>query len=283
VRNIFLFIRRNFNFLFFLALQIIALSFLFRYKKFHEAAFMNVAGEITGRLSSVYSEVEYYFNLKKENEKLAAQNEALLSMMKESFSGPDTTVNVHTDTLSHENPPRKYLYRQARVVNNSVNFPNNYLTINRGSSQGIRPDMGVIGPDGIVGTVVNTSENFAVVMSLLHRQASVSVKLKNTNEIGRVIWDGKDPGYVIMENVKRTADVKVGDSVITSGFSLKYPENILVGTVAEIIDDGGAGGFLKLRLKTATNFYNVNHVFVVENFQREEQRKLEESSKIFDE
>lgn len=244
---------------------------------------MNVAGELTGRVNSVYSEVEYYFNLKKENEILASQNTELLASLPESFAAPDSSVTIITDTVNTKEEPRKYFYRKAKVVNNSVIFPHNYLTINRGSNQGVKPDMGVIGPNGIVGTVVNTSENFAVVMSLLHRQTSVSVKLKNTNEIGKVYWDGKDPDYVTMENVRRTAVVYAGDSVITSGFSLKYPENILVGTVVDIIDEDKAGSFLKLRLKTGTNFFNVNHVFVVENFQKEEQQRLEESARIFDE
>lgn len=242
-----------------------------------------MAGEITGRLNAGYSEVEYYFKLKNENELLATQNEALLSRLPQSFVSADTALTVVTDSTISDTANRKFYYRTAKVVNNSVIFPNNYLTIHRGSNQGVKVDMGVIGPNGIVGSVVNTSENFSVVMSLLHRQTSVSVKLKNSGEIGRVFWDGTDPDYVKMINVPRTAVIQEGDSVVTSGFSLKYPEGVLVGTVVEIQDEDKASSFLQLKLKTGTNFYNVNHVFVVENFQREEQQKLEEAARMIHE
>jgi rod shape-determining protein MreC len=280
VRNIFLFIRRYFNFLFFLVLQIVALSFLFRYNKFHEAAFMGVANEITGRVGERYSNVQYYFHLKKENESLARKNEELLNQLHSNFQPSDTTQQVVTDTIPYDTLGhfRKYIWRGARVVNNSISLQNNYITIHRGENQGVRKDMGVISSDGIVGSVVNTSENFAVVMSMLNRQSSVSAKIKKTGEVGKVQWDGDSPLYVTMVNVPKSVKIAKGDSVVTSGYSLKYPENIMVGTVQEIISDKGTN-FFTLKLKPATNFYSVAHVYVVENLQAEEQRKLEETTR----
>ena len=280
MRNIFLFIRRYFNFLFFLVLQIVALSFLFRYNKFHEAAFMGVANEITGRVGERYSNVQYYFHLKKENESLAKKNEELLNLLPSNFQPADTLVQVVTDTIPYDTLGhfRKYVWRGARVVNNSISLQNNYITIHRGENQGVRKDMGVISSDGIVGTVVNTSENFAVVMSMLNRQSSVSAKVKKTGEVGKVQWDGTSPLFVTMVNVPKSVKIAKGDTIVTSGYSLKYPENIMVGTVQEILSDKGTN-FYTLKLKPATNFYSVAHVFVVENLQAEEQRKLEETSR----
>ena len=122
MRNIFLFIRRYFNFLFFLVLQIIALSFLFRYNKFHEAAFMGVANELTGRINTRYSNVEYYFHLKKTNELLAAENEKLRNVQVSNFQPADTAAKLIQDTIPYDTlgNKRKYLWRSARVVNNSV-------------------------------------------------------------------------------------------------------------------------------------------------------------------
>jgi rod shape-determining protein MreC len=280
VRNIFLFIRRYFNFLFFLVLQIIALSFLFRYNKFHEAAFMGIANELTGRVSSRYSNVQYYFHLKKTNEALSAQNEQLLNQMKSNFQPADTVVQVVVDTtnLDTSGIERRYLWRAARVVNNSVSLQNNYITIHRGEDQGVRKDMGVISPEGIVGMVVNTSENYAVVMTMLNRQSSVSAKLKKGGEIGKVQWDGRSPENVTMMNIPKSAQVAKGDSVVTSGYSLSFPPGILIGTVTDVVEDK-TSNFVTLQIKPSTNFYNVEYVMVVDNLQKEEQKKLEEATR----
>lgn len=280
MRNIFLFIRRYFNFLFFLVLQIFALSFLFRYNKFHEAAFMGIANELTGRVSSRYSNVQYYFHLKKTNESLAAQNEELLNNLGTNFQGPDSLETVITDTANRDTSGayRRYVWRRARVVNNSVSLQNNYITIHRGENQGVRKDMGVVGAEGIVGMVVNTSENFAVVMTMLNRQSSVSARLKKSGEIGKVLWDGVSPLNVTMVNIPKSAQVAPGDSIVTSGYSLSFPPDILIGTVTKVVEDK-TSNFYSLMIKPSTNFFNVEYVIVVENLQRDEQKKLEEATR----
>ncbi len=280
MRNIFLFIRRYFNFLFFLVLQIIALSFLFRYNKTHEAAFMGFANELTGRVSSRYSNVQYYFHLKKTNETLVAQNEALLNELPSNIQPPDSSIQTITDTVRIDTvtSARRYTWRSARVVNNSVALQNNYITIHRGENQGVRKDMGVISAAGVVGMVVNTSENFAVVMTMLNRQSSVSAKLKKGGEIGRVQWDGRSADVVSMMNIPKSAKVVEGDSVVTSGYSLSFPPGIMIGTVTEIVQDK-TSNFLSLRIKPSTNFYNVEYVMVVDNLQKDEQKRLEEATR----
>ena len=163
MRNVFLFIRKYANFLFFLLLQIIALSFLFRYNKYHEAVFMNAAGEITGSIDQRFSNVEYYFRLKKINEQLAAENVRLNQMLKENYERPDATGKLVMDTVLVDSIRRiqKYTWFGARVVGSTVNTQTNFITIHRGSDQGVQPNMGVVSPQGIVGTVVSVSQNFA--------------------------------------------------------------------------------------------------------------------------
>ncbi len=280
MRNIFLFIRRYFNFLFFLVLQIIALSFLFRYNKFHEAAFMGFANEVTGRIGERYSNIEYYFHLKQENESLARRNEILLNQMNSNFLPPDTSVTAVRDTILVDSVKqgRRYLWLGAKVVNNSVALQNNYITINRGSNQGVFKEMGVISSDGIVGSVVNTSENFAVVMTVLNRQSSVSGKIKKSGDFGRIQWDGESPYFLTMVNVPKSVEIVRGDTVVTSGFSLKFPENIMIGTVDKIVEDNSTN-FYVLKIRPATNFFNVGYVYVVNNLQKEEQKKLEEATR----
>lgn len=280
MRNIFVFIRRYFNFLFFLVLQIIALSFLFRYNKFHEAAFMGIANELTGMVSMKYSNVEYYFHLKKTNELLAAQNEELLNKQASNFQPADSLTQIISDTIFLDTLGinRRYVWRSARVVNNSVSLQNNYITIHRGENQGVKKDMGVISANGLVGMVVNTSENFSVVMSMLNRQSSVSAKLKKTGEIGKVQWDGKSPEELTMVNIPKSAAVVKGDSVVTSGYSLSFPPGILIGTVMEVVEDK-TSNFYSLLVRPSTNFYSIHYVTVVDNLQKEEQKKLEEAAR----
>jgi rod shape-determining protein MreC len=258
MRNIFLFIRRYFNFLLFLALQALALSFLFRYNKFHEAAFAGVANEITGRINEKYNTVEYYFKLKKANENLVKENLVLRDMLRSNYETADTTHRLVVDSIRVDSLKRfqKYVYRDAKVVGSFVSTQTNFLTIHRGHDQGVHPDMAVIGPAGVVGRVVNTSANFATVMTMISKQFKVDGKLKNSGERG----------------------VQKGDSVLTSELSSIFPPNILIGTVDSVLNDPSTN-FYNLRLRTATNFSTVQFVYVVQNTQVEEQLKLEKATR----
>jgi rod shape-determining protein MreC len=280
VRNVFLFIRKYANFLFFLLLQIIALSFLFRYNKYHEAAFMNVAGEFTGSINQRYSKVEYYFRLKKINEELAAENAQLNQLRKENFERPNGNEKKVLDTVQTDSirEIRKYTWMGADVVGSTVNTQLNFITIHRGLLQDVRPNMGVVSPQGIVGTVVNVSDNYASVMTLLHRQYKVVVKLKNGGDRGTVEWDGVTPMFVTLKDIPKSAKVQVGDSVVTSPTSSLFPGNLMVGTIAEIVDDKSSN-FYTLKIKPATNFFNIEYVYVIVNTQYLEQKRLEDSTR----
>jgi rod shape-determining protein MreC len=283
MRNIFLIIRRYFNFLFFLVLQIMALYLLFSYNKYHESAWLEVAHEITGRVGGKYNNITYYFNLKKTNEELVKANEMLRNQLSLQYKGPDSSVVTIQDSLFFDSAGtfRKYIWRPAKVVNNTVSLPNNTLTIERGELQGVKKDMAVVGPMGVVGTVISTSNNYAVVMSMLNRQSRLSARLKKTGETETVFWDGINPSYVMMNKFPKSVQVAIGDTVVTSSLSYLFPPNIMVGTVAEIVDNKSTN-FYTLRLKTATNFYNVEHVLVVENVLKDEQKRLEAATKIND-
>jgi len=284
MRNIFLFIRRYFNFLFFLVLQIIALSFLFRYNKFHEAAFMNIAGDLTGKLNEKYNNVDYYFHLKKTNAELVKENVYLRSLLKQNYQGPDTTTRLVIDSMMVDSIKqyRRYLYLDAKVVGSLVSTQTNYLTIHRGAAQDIKKDMGVISPSGIVGRVVDMNNNFAIVMSVLSRQFKAKAKLKKGGENGTVEWDGASPLFISLKDIPKSAKVEKGDTVLTSEWSSIFPANIMVGTVAEIINDKSSN-FYTLKLSPATNFSSVQYVYVISDLQREERKKLEEATKMTNE
>lgn len=279
MRNVFLFIRRNLNFLFFLIMQGFALYMLFHYNRFHEAVFLDAASEVTGRINRQYNNVEYYFRLKKTNDILVEENQRLRNLLKEDFLIPDTSSELAFDTIRVDSIEqyRRYQYYPAKVINNSVTGQNNYLTIGRGYAQGIRKDMAVVSPSGIVGTVVNVSKNMATVMSLLHRQSRVSVSLKKTGETGSIEWDGKDPLVITFKNIPKSVPVKIGDTVVTSRYST-FPAGQLVGTISAVESETGSN-FYTLKLKPLTNFFNIQFVYAVKNLQREEQEELEKATK----
>jgi len=279
VRNIFLFIRRFSNFLFFLVLQIIALSFLFRYNKFHEAAFMGVAGEVTGKIGEKYNTVEYYFKLKKTNEDLVKENVRLRSLLRENYEGVDTTQKVVVDSIKIDSilSIQRFKYYDAKVVVNQISSQTNYITIHRGANQGIRKDWGVISPLGIVGRVVNVGPNFSTVMSALHVQFRISGKLKKGGEQGAVFWTGEGQ-LLSVKDIPKSAQVVVGDTLQTSNVSDIFPPGMMIGTVAEVVNDKSSN-FYTLRIKPATNFNTLEYVYVIEDLQKEERLKLEDKNK----
>lgn len=272
MRNILLFLRIYSTFLFFLFLMGVSLYMLFSYNKYHNAFYSEAANEITGKISSQFNNITYYFSLKETNDSLVAANVRLYNQLREDYSIPDTTATLKVDSLRIDSllAFRKYLYRSAKVVRNSVSQPNNYIVIHRGKNQGITPDMGVIAPNGAVaGTVLEVSENFAVVMSLLHSQSNVSARLQRGGETGTLVWGGENPNILLMKDVTKSARIKAGDTVVTSGFSYRFPRGILLGTVKDILKQPGVSTYT-VRVNSAVDFENLQFVYVIENLQRGE-------------
>ena len=277
MRNIFLFIRRFFNLILFFVLQGTAIYILSSYNKTHQAVFGSVANEVTGTISEKYNNVEYYFHLKQTNDSLVKENARLHNMQPSSFEAADTGIVVKIDTLMKDTlGTRKFNFLEAKVVNNSVTQENNYITVHRGAKQGVKPDMAVIGPDGIVGKVILVSDNYSRIMSLLNRKSKVNAMLKKGFYTGDLEWDGADPSYLILSSISKSAKVQKGDTILTSNVSqqLSFPPGLMVGTVAEIIPDPGSG-FLSMKIKSSTNFYSLQYVYLTDNLQWEEQKELE--------
>ena len=162
---------------------------------------MGVASEVTGRVGEKYNNIEYYFHLKRTNEALVKENERLNNTLLQNFVPIDSSSRIVTDTIKVDSLEqyRRYRYYPARVVESFTSFQTNYIMLQRGASQGIRKDMGVISPQGIVGRIVNVSDNYSTAMILLNRQFKANAKLKKGGERGSVEWDGKDPQFRVPE------------------------------------------------------------------------------------
>ena len=276
MKNILLFIKRYFTFIFFISLQITSIVLLVNYNDTHEAVYAGVANEITGAVNERFNKVQNYFHLRESNQLLLEENTRLKNLLGTNFETPDTVRTAVLDSLYRDTVGRmrKFVWLPAKVVNNSVSLQLNYITVHRGSAQGVSKEMAVVGPQGIVGIVVDVSENYAKVMSILHHDNKVSAMLKKNNIIGTVEWDGSDPRYVTLKKIPKTTLVAKGDSVITSRYSSNFPPGIMVGTIEEVKKDPVNNYFI-IKLKTSTNFYTLEYVNLIENIQLIEQRKLE--------
>jgi rod shape-determining protein MreC len=282
MRNIFLFIRRYFNFIVFLVLQGFCIYLIVHYNRFHNAIASVYMNEVTGRVNEQYTKLDDFFALKKKNLELQRQNERLLNLMKENFAIPDTSTKVVTDSIPYDTlgHHRKWAYQAAKVVSNSVSTQNNFIVLGRGTAQQVKKDEGVIDANnGVIGIVTDVSENYAVVMSLLHKDSRINAILKNDPQGGgTIIWDGKEPNYLSMINVRKSVKVAKGDTVFTSGITTTFPYGLMIGTVEEVMPEKSTNNYI-IKIKSTANFYNLQYVYAIENYQREEINKLVEKAK----
>lgn len=276
MRNVFLFIRRYFNIIFLLLLQAFSIYLIVHYNTWHNAVASGFMNELTGKINAQYNKVDYYFQLKRTNERLVKDNEQLRNQLKEDYETPDTTTKLVTDSIPYDTlgNRRKWLYLSAKVVSSSFAAPNNFIVLNRGAAQQIKKDEGVIDANNaVVGIITDVSDNFAVVMSLLHKDSKISAKLKNGGEAGHVTWDGKEPNRLLLTDIRKSAKVAKGDTVYTSGFTTTFPYGLIIGTVEQVIADKSTNNYL-IWLKSGANFYNLQYAYAIENFQRDEINRL---------
>jgi rod shape-determining protein MreC len=177
------------------------------------------------------------------------------------------------DTLYRQ----KYTYTSCKVVNNSTNRRNNFLTLDKGSNQGIRNNMAVITSTGVVGQVKDVSENFCTVMSLLNSKTTISSKIRKDGSYGPLTWDGADFRYATLHDIPTHVRLVKGDTIVTSAYSLTFPENIMVGTV-ESFERKSGEYFFTVQVKLSTEFKKLSHVYIVNNILKQEQEELEKKS-----
>jgi rod shape-determining protein MreC len=281
VRNIFLFVRRYFNFILFLLLQGFSIYLIVHYSKYHNAIFSKTSNQVTGKINEKYSAITSYFSLKKTNDSLVAANEMLYNKLKADFEFPDTTSNFIIDSIKVDSmeQSRKYHYYPAKVVYNSVASQNNFIVLGRGSGQNIKKDMGVIDPNtGVIGIVTEVSAGYAVVMSLLHKDSHLSGKLLKGGETGTLNWDGKTPNIISLSGIPKSAKVAPGDTVISSGFSTSIPKGMMMGIVQEVKSDKSTNNHL-IKFRSAANFYNLEFAYIIDNKQTEEIKAILEKEK----
>jgi rod shape-determining protein MreC len=270
MRNLLIFITKYNAFFLFLIFEFSSLAIYVKYNSFQKASFINSTNKVTGALYTQVNELYDYLSLREINDSLANENARLRNQLKASFYVDTLGKRKVDDTIYKQ----QYTYIVAKVINNSINRSNNYITIDRGSRQGIVKGMGVICSSGLVGKVVFVGEHLSIVQSLLHKDSRFSAMLATNKEIGYIEWsDDLDPHKGYLKDVSNNAQPKVGEQVVTSEYSL-FPAGISIGKVSNLHTK--AGGFaLNMEVRLAVDFSKLQYVDVVINKLAQEQAGLE--------
>lgn len=242
---------------------------------YQSSGIFNSSNRVSANVYSTAAEVREYLLLKDENKRLAEENARLYNMLRSGYMSVPLKQYTRKDTLYKQ----QYTYVSGKVVNTSINRRSNYITINVGKAQGIEHDMAVINSSGAVGIVKEVSENFASVMSLLHKDIRVNCQLKRDKIYGPLVWEGDDYRYCILKDIPTHARMKKGDTIITSELSGIFPEGINVGTI-ESYERRHNDPFYTVRVKLITDFKKLSYVFIIKNRFKREKDSLETVTQI---
>jgi len=271
MQQIIYFIKKFRYFLLFLLLETFAIFFTIEHHTYHASKFVNSANFISGGFYSKAMAINEFFLLKTDNKLLSEENillKNLLNQNNRSFNKESFTV---IDTVNYY---QKYEYSVAKVINNNFTKRNNFLTINKGTKNGLTPDLGVINSKGVIGVIKNVSPNYATVLSILNNNSKINVRLKNSNHFGTLTWDGKNYTTTQLIDIPRQAIIKIGDTLITDGKSAIFPEGIPVGVIKEF--DFNNNQYHQINVTLFNDMSAIGYVQIVKNFQKKEQLELEQ-------
>jgi rod shape-determining protein MreC len=272
MQQIFNFIFKNSILLLFLLLLGISLSLTIQSHSYHRSRAVSSANAMSGYVYEQINSVKEYLSLKEQNEALAAENAQLKRLL---FNTQDT-ANLPAVTLPDAIGNFKVI--QSKVIANSYNVYENYLTINSGRKDGVNRSMGVVSSRGVVGWIDNASNNYATVISVLNTKFKLNAKIKKNDHFGTLTWNGKNTGFAQLIDVPRLATVKKGDTIVTGAESTIFPENIPIGTIEKVYVDKRTN-YYTLDVRLFNDMTSLGHVYIIENKDRDEIMKLEATTK----
>ena len=299
MRNLFIFLFRFRGALVFGLLEIASLYLFITNNSYQRAAFFNSANSYAGVVLDRRTQVVDYFRLAQINQQLTAENALLRQQLypadsvrreADSVAVPPARTDslrrvryrraaTRPDTLllgQQRLPARdpSYPLTPARVINNMLHNVDNYLTLNVGSANGVRPGLGVVAAGGVVGRVKVVSAHYATVTSLLHSKTSIASKIRRDGTFGTIRWLGDDPTHALLDNVLRETKLLKGDTIVTSSYNSVFPEGVFIGTIDSFVKEPDKN-FWTVRVRLGVNFANLTYVYVVTNRAKAERDTLE--------
>ena len=279
MNNLSEFLKRNFHIFLFVILQIVCIIMISKSMKYTSFALDRICQTFVSPINEAWYYVIRHFSLEAENKDLVQQNIVLLNERDNAFTFKDDSVYTATETDTNGRVKmRLYDYSYANIVYKTTDKTHNYIIIDKGKLDGVTNDMAVLSAGGVCGVVADVTDHFASVISLLHPDARVSAKLLPSKQIGTVLWDGINAQHAQLYDIPQHVLVNVGDSIVTSGYSNIFPKDILVGIV-EDVHETGHSSFLSIKVRLATNFNNVNTVYLIRNIYTSEMDELKSNFK----
>ncbi|HEU4718971.1 MAG TPA: rod shape-determining protein MreC, partial [Bacteroidia bacterium] len=265
MRNLAVFLVRHYLILLFIFLESISVYFLVQHNDFQHASAVSSANAFTGTLYEWRSGLTDYIGLREQNRSLSDRLAGLLSKQRSSFLFYGDSGQAFSDSAYHQ----RYVYLAAEIIDNTVDQRNNYMILDRGSKQGVTVDMGVVCAEGVVGYVREVSDNFCLVMSVLHKDTRINASVKTDATFGMVAWDGTDYREATITDIPPHSKIKVGDTLVTTGFGDAFPAGVNVGVVKKMGILSGEKTYTA-QLLLCTDFKKVRHVFIVKDLVRDE-------------
>ena len=275
MRNLINFLLKYNYWFLFVILEVASFVLLFRFNNYQQSVYFTSANTVVGAVYEVSGGISSYFHLKSVNEDLLDRN----MLLEEQINNLEKALKERQlDSIAvnsiRKMPQKDYQLFKARVIKNSLNLADNYITLDKGSSSGIHSEMGVVDGNGIVGIVYETSPSYSVVISVLNSKSNISCKIVGSDYFGYLKWEHGDSRYAYLKDLPRHAEFNLGDTVVTSGFSTVFPEGRMVGTVDDMSDSHDGLSYL-LKIKLATDFGKLSDVRVIARNGQQEQKELE--------
>ena len=261
---------KNHVFFLFIILESISFQMILNNNLIQEVKFFNQINEIKGRLFSKEEKIYSYFKLKEINNKLLETNESLFN--------ENNLIKKRLDCVDSIKKDFSNKYILAKILRNSWNKKRNFLTLSIGSKHGVRKNMGVTSEKGLVGIVNNVSENFSTVINIINTNLMISAKLKESGHYGTLRWDGKDCKILNLLDIPKNANCKIGDTIVTSGYSNIFPADLIIGTVDNIVEKKHTN-FLQIDVSIFTDFTKIKHAYVMLNHETSERDLIEKKLK----
>ena len=273
MQNLIFFLDRNKSFLLFLFLETFSFWILFSSQSYQGTEFFNFSNDLTGKFYSFRTHVNNYFHLREINNDLLEENAGFIQKGLDNIGENKDGNPLKTPSVK----PMQYKISSAYVVNNSIYKINNYLTINKGRLDSIKPGMGVVSKNSVIGIVRFVSDHFAIVTSMLNTKVMFSSKIKNKSSSGTITWNGSNPEIVQLKFIPKHVNVSINDTIITSSYSSIFPENFLIGRIESFLLEPGEN-FYSIQVKLNTDFSNLKYVYILNNTLKKEQEILEKKT-----
>lgn len=278
MRNLLDFLARHNHWFLFVLLEVVSFVLLFKYNSYQGSVWFSSANAVAGKVYDASSAVDQYFSLVDVNRKLTERN---VYLERELARLTDTATVAAKDSTYMQRMQagvlRKYKSVPARVVSNSLDKLNNFITIDKGTSDGVGKDMGVACGLGVVGIVYLTAEHYSVVIPVLNSKSNISCSIRGRGYFGYLHWYGDRPDEAYLDDVPRHARFRIGDIVVTSGYSSVFPPGMLVGKIMRVYNSANGMSY-RLRVKLSTDFGNLRDVCVINDSEMMEQMKLLEAA-----